>query len=75
MTEVIVSALKLSERAMCQLSAELRRKDKWWERYRDPIVRDEWFREAQKRVSIVQTASLASVDVQLSSGQVSIVSI
>ena len=55
---------------MCQLSAEIRRKDKWWDRFQDPDVREEWTREAREQVRRIRTPS-AVVDVQLSGKQVS----
>jgi hypothetical protein len=64
----MVISIKLTELAMCQLSAELRMKEEWWMHFRHWDTRTEWANEAYERVFKVRTPSNV-LDVRLSRQQ------
>ena len=61
---------KLTELAMCQLSACLRAKDRWWEKYRVTSVRTRWLRKARDMAWHMRSRG-QRFDVTLSDKQVS----
>lgn len=59
----------LSELAMSQFSAELRRKPEWWKSFQNQDARSSWAKEARKSLWNVRTPS-SSAEVQLSEKQI-----
>ncbi|KAF5384857.1 hypothetical protein D9615_001043 [Tricholomella constricta] len=59
----------LTELAMSEYSAELRRIPEWWKLYQDPNTRNEWYDLARERVWNIRTPS-TSVEVKLSKAQI-----
>ena len=70
--ELIVS--QLSELAMSQCSANIRRRQDWWKYFSDPVVRDEWAEEALERSWSVHTPSMVT-EVTLNQKQVGILTV
>jgi hypothetical protein len=60
----------LTELAMGQCSAELRRRPEWWQAVQNPDTVQEWTLEAENRTWTVSSAGQPSVEISLTTKQV-----